>query len=108
MQAKSQSRAITPVKPLGLDFPKNDVGCLASLKFPALKRYTIDKNSVQIVAPHNPPQREIAALLRKIQSVMNDVRLKHSTITIQELRRLLYRCAAVLTSLDHVRVISIL
>ncbi|KAF9446332.1 hypothetical protein P691DRAFT_708828 [Macrolepiota fuliginosa MF-IS2] len=58
-------------------------------------------NTVQGAAPRDTPESEICALREKLQSTMADIRSKHSSLTVQELRRILYRCAAVLISLDY-------
>lgn len=61
-----------------------------------------DSRTVHGVAPHDTSSSEISELRRKLGSAMADIRSKNSSMTIQELRRILYRCAAVLNSLDYV------
>ncbi|KAF5358382.1 hypothetical protein D9756_001382 [Leucocoprinus leucothites] len=55
----------------------------------------------QAVKGSDTSQNEICALKERLQSSMADIRSKHPSLTVQELRRLLYRCAAVLVSLDY-------
>lgn len=62
----------------------------------------LDCKTVQGDAPHDTPKTELCVLREKLQSTMEDIRSKRSNLTVQELRRLLYRCAAVLISLDNV------
>jgi phosphatidylinositol 4-kinase len=45
---------------------------------------------------------EIQALRCQMLQTMNEVRQKKSSLTVHDLRRLLFRCAATLISLDHV------
>ncbi|KXN92250.1 Phosphatidylinositol 4-kinase stt4 [Leucoagaricus sp. SymC.cos] len=61
----------------------------------------VGKEYCKSVRGADTPQSEICALREKLQSTMADIRSKNSSLTIQELRRLLYRCAAVLVSLDR-------
>jgi phosphatidylinositol 4-kinase len=64
----------------------------------------LDCTTAQRAAPHDTPQSELSVLREKLQSIMADIRSKRSSLTVQELRRLLYRCAAVLVSMDQASV----
>ncbi|KIJ69126.1 hypothetical protein HYDPIDRAFT_23983 [Hydnomerulius pinastri MD-312] len=52
------------------------------------------------VAPQSSPFADILALKTKMANTMNAIRGKSSTLTVQDLKRLLFRCAATLISLD--------
>ncbi|KAH7923479.1 hypothetical protein BV22DRAFT_1036261 [Leucogyrophana mollusca] len=56
---------------------------------------TLDK-----VPPQSAPHAEVAALKTKMANTMNDIRSKLSALTVQDLKRLLFRCAATLISMD--------
>lgn len=59
----------------------------------------IDNKLVQSDAT---PNADLYALHEKLKLTLKDIRSKRSKLTVQELRRLLYRCAAVLMSLSRV------
>ncbi|KAG6828586.1 hypothetical protein H0H92_007376 [Tricholoma furcatifolium] len=50
--------------------------------------------------PHAAPTAEINALKKKMSRTSEDVLNKTSSLTVQDLKRLLFRCAAVLLSLE--------
>ncbi|KIJ17012.1 1-phosphatidylinositol 4-kinase, partial [Paxillus involutus ATCC 200175] len=52
------------------------------------------------VPPQNAPSADIPALKEKMADTMNAIRGKTSPLTIQDLKRLLFRCAATLISLE--------
>lgn len=45
---------------------------------------------------------EIQALKNKLENTQEDILSKNSTLTVQDLKRLLFRCAATLISLEKV------
>ncbi|KAF8798204.1 hypothetical protein BYT27DRAFT_7178838 [Phlegmacium glaucopus] len=49
--------------------------------------------------PQNAPSTEIKALKAKLSDTMEEIRAKNSNLTVHDLRRLLFRCAATLISL---------
>lgn len=54
------------------------------------------------VPPQNATLTDILALKQKLEDTMNDILGKTSTLTVQDLKRLLFRCAATLIALDKV------
>jgi len=46
---------------------------------------------------------DVQAFKAKIADTMDDIRNKRSSLTVQDLKRLLFRCAAILISLEKVR-----
>lgn len=54
------------------------------------------------LAPQLAPSAEIRALKAKMASTTDEIRSKSSTLTVQDLRVLLFRCAATLISLEKV------
>ncbi|KAG6376278.1 hypothetical protein JVT61DRAFT_2256 [Boletus reticuloceps] len=52
------------------------------------------------VPPQNTTLTDILALKRKMEDTMNAILGKTSTLTVQDLKRLLFRCAATLIALD--------
>jgi phosphatidylinositol 4-kinase len=48
------------------------------------------------------PSAEVQALKTKMAHSMDDIRRKNSTLTVQDMKRLLFRCAAMLISLNEV------
>src|SRR6267154_2242213 len=53
------------------------------------------------------PCTGVEALKAKMADTMNDLRHKRSSLTVQDLKRLLFRCAAILISLEKVRTDSL-
>ncbi|KAG6909642.1 hypothetical protein DXG01_016424 [Tephrocybe rancida] len=51
--------------------------------------------------PHSAPSTEIHALKKKMSRTTEDVLNKNSSLTVQDLKRLLFRCAAALLSLEQ-------
>ncbi|KAG6853905.1 hypothetical protein C0991_012574 [Blastosporella zonata] len=51
--------------------------------------------------PHSAPLAEIHALKRKMARTTEDVLNKSSSLTVQDMKRLLFRCAAALLSLEQ-------
>ncbi|THU88594.1 hypothetical protein K435DRAFT_821590 [Dendrothele bispora CBS 962.96] len=58
------------------------------------------KDKLEIIPPQNAPSQEISALKKKMSSSMDEIRGKSSHLTVQNLKRLLFRCAATLISLQ--------
>jgi len=54
------------------------------------------------VPPKNATLTDILALKKKMEDTMNAIVKKTSTLTVQDLKRLLFRCAATLIALDEV------
>lgn len=54
------------------------------------------------VPPQNATLTDILALKEKLEDTMNAILQKTSTLTVQDLKRLLFRCAATLIALDKV------
>ena len=65
---------------------------------------------ILVLATSSPTQvalsTEIQALRSQMLQTMNEIRQKKSALTVHDLRRLLFRCAATLISLDHVSIFS--
>ncbi|XP_006457944.1 hypothetical protein AGABI2DRAFT_64231 [Agaricus bisporus var. bisporus H97] len=55
----------------------------------------------KLVQSDATPNADLYALHEKLKLTLKDIRSKRSKLTVQELRRLLYRCAAVLMSLSR-------
>lgn len=66
----------------------------------------IHRNVAQDVLDKVPPQNatvtDILALKQKMGDTMNAILGKTSTLTVQDLKRLLFRCAATVIALDKV------
>ncbi|ESK94184.1 phosphatidylinositol 4-kinase [Moniliophthora roreri MCA 2997] len=61
-------------------------------------------DKIEKLPPQTAPSTEIVALKEKLSQSMKEIRSKSSSLTVQELKRLLFRCAATLISLpqcDH-------
>jgi phosphatidylinositol 4-kinase len=52
--------------------------------------------------PQNAPFTEIQALKFKLYNTLQEIRAGNSKLTVHDLRRLLFRCAATLISLERV------
>jgi phosphatidylinositol 4-kinase len=63
-------------------------------------------DQVQKLAPHQAPAAEIYALKGKIARVIEEIRNKQSALTVQDLRRLVFRCTAVLIAIPKVTLTS--
>ena len=59
--------------------------------------------SLDKVPPQSAPFAEIEALRNKLADTLSGIRNKRSALTVQDLKRLLFRCAATLISLQKVR-----
>ncbi|TFK42384.1 hypothetical protein BDQ12DRAFT_676115 [Crucibulum laeve] len=57
-------------------------------------------DKLERLPPLAAPSYEISALRAKLSSTMAEIRGKSSTLTVHDLRRLLFRCAAALISLE--------
>ena len=55
--------------------------------------------------PQIAPSTEISALKAKLSYTMEEIRVKNSNLTVHDLKRLLFRCAATLISLKKVRLV---
>lgn len=53
--------------------------------------------------PQIAPSTEISAIKAKLSHTMEEIRVKNSNLTVHDLKRLLFRCAATLISLKKVR-----
>ena len=53
--------------------------------------------------PQIAPSTEISAIKAKLSHTMEEIRVKNSNLTVHDLKRLLFRCAAALISLKKVR-----
>ncbi|KAG7448129.1 uncharacterized protein BT62DRAFT_930208 [Guyanagaster necrorhizus] len=51
--------------------------------------------------PQSAPSGEVLALKEKLAHSMKEIRCKTSTLTVQDLKRLLFRCAAMIISLSN-------
>jgi len=60
------------------------------------------QDKLEKLPPQRAPSAEIDALRTKMANTMEEIRDKHSTLTVQDLKRLLFRCAATLISLAKV------
>lgn len=60
-------------------------------------------DKLAILPPQTAPSTEINALKAKLSHTMEEIRAKNSNLTVHDLRRLLFRCAATLISLKKVR-----
>lgn len=58
--------------------------------------------------PQHAPSTEIRALITKLEKTMEDIRGKNSTLTVQDLKRLLFRCAATLISMEMASIYTFL
>lgn len=61
-----------------------------------------DQDTLDKVAPQMP-SIDVQAFKTKMADTMDDIRNKRSNLTVQDLKRLLFRCAAILISLETVR-----
>lgn len=61
-----------------------------------------DPNDLEKVPPKAPSSSEIQALLKKMTTTMDEIRGKKSVFTVQDLKRLLFRCAATIISQSKV------
>ena len=59
-------------------------------------------DKLEKLPPHSAPSAEIHALQTKMALTMEEIRGKNSILTVQDLKRLLFRCAATLISLERV------
>ncbi|KAG6889834.1 hypothetical protein C0995_014311 [Termitomyces sp. Mi166 len=66
---------------------------------PVERQLTPDK--LDKLPPHSAPSTEIQDLKRKMSRTSEDVLNKSSSLTVQDLKRLLFRCAAALLSLEQ-------
>ncbi|KAF9067556.1 hypothetical protein BDP27DRAFT_1328569 [Rhodocollybia butyracea] len=61
-------------------------------------------DKLEQLPPQDAPSGELKALKKKLENSMKEIRDKTSSLTVQDLKRLLFRCAATLISLhksDH-------
>ncbi|EGO21128.1 hypothetical protein SERLADRAFT_452259 [Serpula lacrymans var. lacrymans S7.9] len=58
------------------------------------------QDKLEELPPQSAPSTEIEALKNKLAHTMDDIRGKNSTLTVQDLKRLLFRCAAIVISSD--------
>jgi phosphatidylinositol 4-kinase A len=70
---------------------------LITIDFPV-----VDADRLEKLPPHLSPSKEIQALKSKMSETIEHIRGKNSNLTVQDLKRLLFRCAATLISLNHV------
>ncbi|KAF9014020.1 hypothetical protein BDQ17DRAFT_1475819 [Cyathus striatus] len=62
-------------------------------------RSGLDK--LELLPPQSAPLKEVNALREKLADTMEEIRKKQSSLTVNDLRRLLFRCAATLISFSH-------
>jgi phosphatidylinositol 4-kinase A len=62
----------------------------------------VGQDKLEKLPPHSAPSAEIHALQTKMALTMEEIRGKNSILTVQDLKRLLFRCAATLISLERV------
>jgi len=62
----------------------------------------IDK--LATLPPENAPPTEIDALKAKLSHTLQEIRGKNSRLTVHDLRRLLFRCAATIIAMENVRI----
>ncbi|EIW84881.1 hypothetical protein CONPUDRAFT_117099 [Coniophora puteana RWD-64-598 SS2] len=58
-----------------------------------------DEDDLDKLPPQSAPAFEIEGLKRKMEETLGDIRGKQSALTVQDLKRLMFRCAALLISL---------
>jgi hypothetical protein len=75
------------------------------LQFPNLSLAIPGKN-LQKATDEQDPVPEISALREKMHSALAAVREKRNSFTIQDLKRLLFRCASSLISVTKVRPVA--
>ncbi|KAG7092795.1 hypothetical protein E1B28_009114 [Marasmius oreades] len=56
---------------------------------------------IELLPPEHAPSAEIGALKDKLSRSMKEIRGKSSSLTVQDMKRLLFRCAATLISLPQ-------
>jgi phosphatidylinositol 4-kinase len=59
-------------------------------------------DKLEKLPPQAAPSSEIQALKAKLAKTMDEIQGKNSVLTVQDLQRLLFRCAATLISLEEV------
>lgn len=64
--------------------------------------FTKASDQLEQLPPQDAPSGELMALKMKLANSMKEIRNKSSTLTVQDLKRLLFRCAATLISLHKV------
>ena len=57
-------------------------------------------DKLEKLPPQAAPSGEIQALKVKLEKTMEEIQGKNSILTVQDLKRLLFRCAATLISLE--------
>jgi phosphatidylinositol 4-kinase len=62
----------------------------------------VGPDKLEKLPPQAAPSGEIHALRQKLANTMEEIRGKNSTLKVQDLKRLLFRCAATLISLENV------
>ncbi|KAH7879656.1 uncharacterized protein C8R40DRAFT_1158339 [Lentinula edodes] len=60
----------------------------------------VASDRLEQLPPQDAPSGELMALKKKLAKSMKEIRSKTSTLTVQDLKRLLFRCAATLISLN--------
>lgn len=70
--------------------------------FQVLIPKTVGPDKLEKLPPQLAPSTEIHALKAKMARTMEEIRHKNSSLTVQDLKRLLFRCAATLISLAKV------
>jgi phosphatidylinositol 4-kinase A len=67
----------------------------------------IGSDKLEKLPPQAAPSAEVHALKAKLANSMEEILGKNSTLKVQDLKRLLFRCAATLISLNKVCINSI-
>lgn len=62
----------------------------------------ISADKLTTVVPEDTPMDEVSSLKTTLARTMEEIRNKTSKLTVHDLRRLLFRCAAILITLNQV------
>ncbi|PPQ98140.1 hypothetical protein CVT26_003184 [Gymnopilus dilepis] len=88
----------------GIRLANRESSCSHRLYYPFVCSHTslsgVDK--LATVPPQTAPSTEIDALRIKLCNTLGEIREKNSKLTVHDLRRLLFRCAATLISMEKI------
>ena len=85
----------------GLRLARRSGNCCSLLVLHS-SHYGSASDKLEELPPKNAPSAEINALKDKLAHSMKELRSKSSTLTVHDMKRLLFRCAATLISLPQV------
>ena len=88
----------------GLRLSRRTGGSLAGTFFLAQRRI-IGQNELEKPQAHTSPIAEVAALKKRMGEALTELRAKESHLTVQDVKHLLFRCAATLISAPKVGVL---